>query len=95
MKMVQVKQCDVSECAYNSDHMCHAIAVTIGHADDHPMCDTFCPSQSKGGVPNMIAGVGACKVSACQHNDSLECTATSISVGHQSDEVDCLTFKHR
>lgn len=92
--MVKVKQCDVSECAYNVDNQCHTIAVTIGD-DDHPMCDTFCPSQSKGGQKNMIAGVGACKVSSCRHNDSLECRASSISVGRQSEEADCLTFKHR
>lgn len=94
MKMVKVKQCDVSDCAYNSDNMCHAIAVTIGDSDN-PMCDTFCPSQTKGGEKTIIAGVGACKVSSCQHNESLECHAPSISVGRQSQEVDCLTFKHR
>ena len=94
MKMVQVKECSVSECAYNEGNMCHTMAVTIGDRDN-PMCDTFCDSQSKGGERDVIAGVGACKVSSCEYNEGLECRASSISVGRQSDEVDCLTYEHR
>jgi hypothetical protein len=46
-------------------------------------------------VKDLIAGVGACKVSTCEYNQRLECHAPSITVGRQSDEVDCLTFQHR
>jgi hypothetical protein len=95
VEMVKVKQCDVSECAYNSQNQCHAIAITVGHGEDHPMCDTFFQSETKSSQQNMIAGVGACKISSCEYNDSLECCAPSISVGRQSEEVGCLTFKHR
>jgi hypothetical protein len=95
MKMVQVKQCDIRECAYNWDTMCHTLAVTIGHDEDHPMCDTFCQSETKGGQKDMVAGVGACKVSACEYNKALECQASSISVGRRSNEADCLTFERR
>jgi hypothetical protein len=93
--MVKVKQCDVSECAYNSGNQCHTIAVTIGHGGDSPMCDTLCQSENKGGWQNMVAGVGACKMASCEYNDSLECHASSISVGRHSEEVDCLTFRYR
>lgn len=95
VKMVKVKKCDAGDCAYNSQNQCHAIAITVGHGEDHPMCDTFFQSESKSGQQNKIAGVGACKISSCEYNDSLECCAPSISVGRQSEEVDCLTFKHR
>jgi hypothetical protein len=95
MEMVKVQRCEVSECAYNSDHKCHTMAITVGHDDAHPMCDTFCRSASKGGQPGMIAGVGACKVASCIHNNALECEASSVKVGRQHDEVDCLTFKRR
>ncbi len=95
MKMVQVRECSVSECAYNEGNMCHTMAITVGHDAEHPMCDTFCPSQSKGGERDTVAGVGACKVSSCEYNQGLECRASSISVGRQSDEVDCLTYERR
>jgi hypothetical protein len=95
MKMTKIKECNVSECAYNSEDLCHAMAVTIGHDSEHPMCDTFCQSGRKGGEKDIIAGVGACKVASCEYNQRLECHASSIKVGRQSDEVDCLTFQHR
>ncbi len=91
METPKVSECQASECAYNSDNMCHAMAVTIGN-DTHPQCDTYCISSMKGGDFSSCACVGACKVANCLHNMDLECQAPSIRVGHQGDEVDCLTF---
>ena len=64
MEMTQVKSCEVGNCAYNSDHKCRALAITIGDLNN-PMCDTFCQSSTKGGFEESVAGVGACKVEAC------------------------------
>ena len=91
MEMAKVTECDATECSYNWDKMCHALAITIGD-EAGPMCDTFCQSSQKGGGDGMMAGVGACKVSACMHNSHLECRCSEIQVGHQGSEVDCLSF---
>ncbi len=91
MEMPKVSRCEVSECAYNMQGLCHAMAITVGNSD-HPRCDTFCRSANKGGDMNCIASVGACKTSSCMFNQSLECQASQICVGYKEDEVDCLTF---
>lgn len=91
MQMPKVQECDVDQCAYNTDGKCHALAITIGDGEN-PMCDTFCQSSSKGGVKGSTAGVGACKVTACRHNQMLECSAKRISVGWEGQQADCLTF---
>jgi hypothetical protein len=93
MEMARVIKCDAIECDYNREKACHAIAITVGHGNAHPRCDTMFESGTHGGVPKIIAGVGACKVAGCKFNQSLECTAKGITVGHHSDEVDCLTFQ--
>lgn len=95
MEMPKVMECDVTQCAYNEKKKCHALAITIGDGS-HPHCDTFCQSGSmKGGDMTAMAGVGACKISECRHNDHLECRASSIRVGHLIDDIDCQTFKPR
>jgi hypothetical protein len=55
--------------------------------------DTYCDYRTKGGDRSTIAGVGACKVSECEYNQSLECAAPGITVGRAQDEADCLTFE--
>lgn len=91
MEMPKVIECDATECAYNQERKCHALAITVG---DHgtPRCDTFWRAPNKGGDLNIIGGVGACRASQCRYNRSLECTASGIRVGRAGDEVDCLTF---
>ncbi len=91
MEMTKILECDVEECAYNTDHQCHTMAITVGGTIDHK-CDTFCQSSLKGGRTDMISTVGACKVATCAYNMNLECGAPGIKVGHVGDEVDCLTF---
>ncbi len=92
MEMPTITSCEITQCAYNDDNLCHAIAITIGDGA-HPECDTFCPSKSKGGSVDSTGQVGACKVSACMHNTSLECSADCIRVGYVGHEADCLTFE--
>jgi hypothetical protein len=94
MEMAKVMKCDVKECAYNMDNLCHTIAITIGD-DTNPMCDTFYRSSSKGGDASSLACVGACKVSNCAHNKKLECQAPGITVSYTKQEADCMTFEQR
>ena len=91
MEMPQVSKCSASDCAYNTDMNCHALAITIGDTAD-PHCDTFFSGSAKGGSPNDIGRVGACKVSVCKHNEHLECQASSIEVGKRDGGVYCMTF---
>ena len=90
MSMPKITACSMTDCAYNGDNSCHAIAITVGGT--HPMCDTFMKTKQKGGVPDIIGGAGACKEDDCRFNKSLECTASGIKVGPHSGHGDCLTF---
>lgn len=94
MQMPKITQCEVSECAYNRNMMCHALAITIGGGDDH-MCDTFYESEMQGGDPKSTGCVGACRSVSCTHNENLECCASEIKVGHKQMEIDCMTFKEK
>ena len=95
-EMVRIASCEVTECSYNKHNSCHTMAITVGGpADKCPNCDTFLHSSQKGGVPDMVGGVGACKVESCSFNKALECTAQSISVGLHQGHPDCRTFKSR
>lgn len=93
MSMPKISKCDVTECSYNKKNECHAMAITIGGL--HAICDTFLKTNIKGGVADMIGGVGACKIDMCKFNKSLECSASVINVGHHSDHADCKTFAAR
>jgi len=94
MEMVRIIQCDATDCAYNQNSQCHAMAITVGNGMDHK-CDTFTMGTAKGGFPDVIGGVGACKATSCKHNTSLECQAPGIKVGREGGIVDCLTFESR
>lgn len=94
MDMPKVTQCDVTQCAYNQNKKCHALAITVGDGA-HPHCDTFCETSKKGGDSGATAGVGACKVVECRYNQQLECRASGIRVGYLIDEVDCQTYESR
>jgi hypothetical protein len=94
MKMAEIKKCDDSECAYNTNKICHAIAITVGDAaGECPLCDTAFKHNKKGGVPEETGGVGACKVESCAYNDSLECSADNIVVKMHTGHAECGTFK--
>jgi hypothetical protein len=92
MNMPKVTRCDATECSYNMQNVCHALAITVGD-ETHPRCDTFMSVGKKGGDMGATAKVGACKVANCRYNQSFECTASGIQVGPEADEADCLTFE--
>ena len=92
MKMPKVGSCKATECCYNEESICHALAITIGGDGEYPECDTYCSKSSKGGDQSATAGVGACKVDTCQYNEHFECVASQITIGKAHDPADCLTF---
>ncbi|KJS00483.1 MAG: hypothetical protein VR65_13075 [Desulfobulbaceae bacterium BRH_c16a] len=95
MEMPKVTACEVSQCAYNANKACHAMAITIGDISNRPKCDTFFQTSIHGGVKETTAGVGACKISECNYNEELECSAANIKVGMKSGTAECLTFTKR
>jgi hypothetical protein len=46
MEMSPIADCEVTDCCYNSDHKCHALAIQIGDGATHPVCDTFAGLQA-------------------------------------------------
>jgi hypothetical protein len=87
----KVNSCAATDCAYNKDETCRALAITVENPSA-ATCATYTPRAEKGGVEMNVANVGACKASSCKHNKDLVCTATSIKVGMKGDSVTCLTF---
>lgn len=90
--MPAINQCAADGCAYNQEHSCHALAITVGDATE-AHCDTFFGASFKGGDISAIGKVGACKMADCRHNVNLECQAPGIDVGFHRNEVDCLTYQ--
>ena len=93
-EMPPVSECSVEGCSYNHDG-CHAFAITITGHDGSAECGTFIPLSTKGGLDRVLAQVGACQRTDCQHNQDLECRAPAIRVGAGQDLADCLTFTPR
>jgi hypothetical protein len=91
MQMSKIVECNAEECAYNNTGKCHAMAITVGSAE--PSCDTFFAGNRKGGVPDMIGGVGACRMEDCKFNQSLECSLSGVNIKAHADHADCLTYK--
>src|SRR5689334_12023902 len=73
-QMTRITECEVTDCAYNKHKSCHTLAITIGGPEICPQCDTYVTSDQAAGILDMKAGVGACKVSTCTFNESLECS---------------------
>nr|WP_300142865.1 DUF1540 domain-containing protein [Propionicimonas sp.] len=90
--MPAVQECTVTTCGYNQGG-CHAFAITV-RAED-AACATFIPLETKGGVAQGTAQVGACSRSDCRHNADLECTADSVRVGAGAAGMSatCLTYE--
>lgn len=93
-EMPKVVECMMTDCAYNTDKICHAMAITVG-GGMCPLCDTAMKAVKKGGVMDMTGTVGACKVENCRFNDSLECGADGIRVTLHQQHAECGTFKSR
>ena len=94
-KMPQVVGCSVEECAYNANKNCHAMAITVGDPHGSADCDTYFKSENHGGVKDLTAGVGACKLAMCQFNKDYECTTTGINIGMSQANAGCLSFQMR
>lgn len=90
----RVSRCEVSECAYNMDKACHAIAIHVA-SGPHPICGTFLKSMARSGTGSRAAHVGSCKASACRHNSGFQCGAPNIQVDYCWGYVDCRTFALR
>ena len=89
-EMPPIAKCDVSKCGYNVNNGCHAKAITIGDGLN-PGCDTYFETKDHNRNIQRSAGVGACKVDACQNNQDYEFMAASISVGMVNGQINCLT----
>ena len=89
-----VSRCEVSECAYNFEKRCGAIAIVIA-SGPHPQCGTFLRMSGSSGKRTGDAHVGECRYSACRHNADSKCTAGKIEVDYWWGVVDCRTFASR
>lgn len=86
-----VSRCDVNRCGYNVNNNCHAKAITVGDLLN-PGCDTYFEAQKHSKETKRIAGVGACKIAACKHNNDFECMAPKIIVSFSNQKVNCMTY---
>lgn len=90
IEVPEVQRCEVSECAYNRQNACHALAITVGDLTGH-LCDTSISmgrhTQHKG-----TAGIGACRAVDCIHNDDFECQADGVRIGMPGGQAECTTF---
>ena len=93
VNMPKITACAVKDCSYNQNQQCHALAITVGGPEAYAACDTYLHAAKKGGVADVTAGVGACKVDKCSHNKSFECGAPAIKMGLHQGHADCETFK--
>jgi hypothetical protein len=94
MEMPLVLSCDMTDCDYNRNEQCHAMAVTIGDSDN-PMCDTFWVTEgkkAKAGDPKQSGRIGACRMSQCIYNERLQCMSGSITVGQKEQNPMCRTY---
>ena len=94
--MPAVSECTVAGCSYNHDG-CHAFAITVSSAGPAADCGTFIPLGTKGGLDRVVAQVGACSRTDCEHNAALECTATGVRIGAGAGghAANCLTYQPR
>lgn len=92
LEMSPIAECTAAGCSYNDHPGCHAFAVTIGGSGSDASCSTFIPMSAKGGLSKETGHVSVYQRADCRHNESLECTATSVRIGAGSDTADCLTY---
>jgi hypothetical protein len=84
-----VSRCSVESCIFNTEGMCHTVAINVGGPE--PLCDTFMSGNRKGGIKNLLAKIGACKVDMCLYNENYECGAKSVSVEMMGNKAVCST----
>lgn len=87
-----VNQCAATDCAYNDNQACRALAITVGEPSAQT-CATYEPKQKKVSTQVTVANVGACKASNCVHNSNLSCQAAEVKIGVDGGQVRCMTFQ--
>lgn len=87
-----VTDCSVHACSFNHDG-CTAYAITVSGSPEHASCATFIDTSLTGGLPKVLASVGACTRGECVHNENLMCAAHDVKVGPGSEKADCLTYE--
>jgi hypothetical protein len=85
-----VTECSATSCSYNHDG-CHAAAITI--SADHADCATFLPLGIDGGLPKVVASVGACQRTDCRFNVAAVCTAPAVRIDGGHGAAHCQTFE--
>ncbi|MDN4612663.1 DUF1540 domain-containing protein [Arthrobacter burdickii] len=91
--VTSVSECSVHNCSFNHEG-CTAVAITVSGSEEHASCATFIDTSISGGLPKMLAHVGACQRSECSYNHDLLCGAPAVKVGPGADAADCLTYTH-
>lgn len=94
MQPPKILDCTMTDCSYNTNKQCHAVAITVGDSSC-AMCDTYFNTSKKGGALDMTGSVGACKEADCKFNNSFECGASGIHVAPHSGHADCATFARK
>jgi hypothetical protein len=93
MDMSEVMKCNMVNCTYNSNRICHTLAINVG---PHAECNTYVTNgNSKSGFKEAKSTIGACLTSDCKFNDSLECRAPNINVAGHAIHADCETYQSR
>lgn len=85
----RVSSCSVDACGYNHDG-CHAPAINI---DENDNCTTFMALGEDGGLPKVVAAVGACQRTDCAFNSAGVCGAASVRISGGSTTAHCETYK--
>ena len=87
--------CTGSNCSYNRNLTCNAMAVTVG-GERQALCHTFYQTDRKVAHPESVSFVGACRMEKCCSNRHLECTAFSgVSLVGHNGQVLCHKYKER
>jgi hypothetical protein len=93
MDMSEIAKCDMVNCTYNSNRVCHTLGINVG---PHAECNTYVTNgSSKSGFKEAKGTIGACLTADCKFNDRLECSAPNINVGGHAIHADCETFQSR
>lgn len=92
MDMSSIMKCNMANCVYNMNELCHTLGITVG---PHAECNTYNHGSSKGGFSEVKGGIGACLASECKFNEQLECRAPNINVVSHDRHADCETFERR
>jgi hypothetical protein len=85
--------CQAKECSFNHNGKCRTVGINVGGPE--PLCDTYVNFDSKGGILNTMAKVGACKVQSCAQNRVLECWGEGIQVILHNHQALCGSYRSR